>query len=458
MKMRYTFTLVTIALLTLYGCGSSGSASDSAVTSPISESTPTTNSAPVADAGMDSNATVGSTVYLDGRASVDPDGDVLTFQWVFEQLPDDSQAELFNQTHHTSYFEVDVAGTYRIALQVSDGDLTSQADSIVITANNQGVDITDRMLTNRNGECGQYVGHYFANVLDVQRDIQFSGNTAISDLEDRCQLTSNEIPNHDFNDQSARFATDVAEQASTFEIRKSPAHANEISPLDLQVTNAVFLNGATLDLLAAACFGVGNEPLGEEKIGCGPDQLDNPWRYDPMSSLNRFGTDAHNAHTQPDGTYHYHGNPVAMFEQDCDLIGEASPVIGFAADGFPIYGFCFEDDNGSIRKATSSFVLKNNGGTRQDVTGYQTPIAGTGVIASTNYDGQFIGDWEFQEGVGDLDECNGMMVDGQYGYFITDQYPWVMACFKGEPDASFYKQGVALENSMHSHDGEWHSH
>ena len=27
---------------------------------------------------------------------------------------------------------------------------------------------------------------------------------------------------------------------------------------------------------------------------------------------NDFGTDSHNAHTQPDGAYHYHGDPVAM--------------------------------------------------------------------------------------------------------------------------------------------------
>ena len=41
---------------------------------------------------------------------------------------------------------------------------------------------------------------------------------------------------------------------------------------------------------------------------------------------------------------------------------------------------------------------------------------------------------------GDLDECNGMTVDGAYGYYVTDQYPWVMACFQGTPDPSFRKQ------------------
>ncbi|MDA8782119.1 YHYH protein [Porticoccaceae bacterium] len=40
-------------------------------------------------------------------------------------------------------------------------------------------------------------------------------------------------------------------------------------------------------------------------------------------------------------------------------------------------------------------------------------------------------------GLGDLDECNGMQVDGAYGYFITEQYPYIMACLKGQMDATF---------------------
>jgi len=82
-----------------------------------------------------------------------------------------------------------------------------------------------------------------------------------------------------------------------------------------------------------------------------------------MSPLNDFGTDSHNAHTQPEGTYHYHGSPVAMFYSDTAVV---SPVIGFAADDFPIYGSYF-DDNGTIRKATSSYQLKQ--GSRIDISG-----------------------------------------------------------------------------------------
>lgn len=417
------------------------------------------NNDPVADAGIDQSVSTGSTVSLDGGNSSDADGDPLAFNWVFDSIPAGSQASLVNPMAQNSSFEADLAGSYVVSLVVNDGAENSQPDTVTITVSNTNVDITNAEFTNQSGQCDSYIGSYFSNVTDIQRALGFTGSINITDSGNGCQLTSNEIPNHDFNDASARFATDVSEQSSQFQIDKTPSFANQVTQVSLQVTNVVFLNGATLDLLAAACYDVGNEPLGDEKIGCGQDQVDNPWRYDPMSSLNRFGTDQNNAHTQPDGTYHYHGNPVAMFDQDCNVSGNASPVIGFAADGYPVFGFCFEDESGVVRKAQSSYQLKDDGGSRQPVAGYTTPQEGVGAIASANYDGQFIGDWEYQSGTGDLDECNGMMVNGQYGYFITEQYPWVLACYKGTPDASFSKTGTALANRMHSHEpGQSHSH
>ena len=109
---------------------------------------------------------------------------------------------------------------------------------------------------------------------------------------------------------------------------------------------------------------------------------------------------------------------------------------GFAADGFPVFGSCISE-SGAIRNVKSSYQLKDDGGPRQAVTGYTTPSAGTGNIASSNYDGQFRGDYEYVAGAGDLDECNGMTVDGQYGYYISDSFPWVLNCFSGTPDSSF---------------------
>jgi len=142
-----------------------------------------------------------------------------------------------------------------------------------------------------------------------------------------------------------------------------------------------------------------------------------------MSPLASFGTDGHNAHTQPDGTYHYHGNPQALFDQSGTV---ASPVIGFAADGFPIFG-SYINDNNMVREVASSYQLRS--GARP--SGANNP--------GGSYDGTFVDDDEYVTGLGDLDECNGMMRGGVYGYYIVNSYPWVLACFKGLVNESFSK-------------------
>jgi hypothetical protein len=279
-------------------------------------------------------------------------------------------------------------------------------------------DITDLLLTNRREECSYYAENRFSNVSDIKRSMQFTGSITMTVEGSECVLVSNSIPNHDFNDATAAFATQVSEVSAEFRIPTQPAFASTATPISLATDNAVFLNGVKLDLLAAGCFGVG-----DGNIGC--NDIKQPWRYDPMSPLTMFGTDANNAHPQPDGTYHYHGNPKALFDQNAM---SESPVIGFAADGFPIFG-SYIDDNGQIRAVTSSFQLLS--GSRPSSA---DDPGGT-------YDGTFVDDHEYVSGSGDLDECNGMMRDGSYGYYVTDSYPWVLACFKGTPDSSFDKAG-----------------
>lgn len=180
------------------------------------------------------------------------------------------------------------------------------------------------------------------------------------------------------------------------------------------------LNGVPLDILSAGCFKDG------ENVPFGCTTADD-WLSDPLGTEGAFGADSHNAHTQPTGVYHYHGTPNAMFDETDD--SAASPVIGFAADGFPIYGTFFVDSTtGNVRKATSSYALKS--GSRGEASN-DNP--------GGDYDGEYVDDYEYVSGTGDLDECNGMTVGDQYGYYVTESYPWVIACFSGDPDDSFSK-------------------
>tara|TARA_Y100000593_G_scaffold95031_1_gene198587 strand:- start:38408 stop:40900 length:2493 start_codon:yes stop_codon:yes gene_type:complete len=59
-------------------------------------------------------------------------------------------------------------------------------------------------------------------------------------------------------------------------------------------------------------------------------------------------------------------------------------------------------------------------------------------VPTGNYDGTYIQDYKYYVGSGDLDECNGRFgitpeyPDGVYHYHITNNWPYVMSCFKGE--------------------------
>jgi hypothetical protein len=275
-------------------------------------------------------------------------------------------------------------------------------------------DITNVLLSARTPNCAEYVAHNTDRVMDVQNRTPYEGRVSITAIGDACAIQSNAVPNHDFN-ATGRFRNPFREQSQRYVVTAQPSADARPTALSLQYDNGIFLNGVKLDLLAAGCHGVANG-----RIGC--NDMRAPYRYDPMAPTAGFGTDEHNGHTQPDGTYHYHGNPMALFEQTRPT--QPSPVVGFAADGFPIFGSYIRVD-GILRKARSSYRLK--------------PGLRSGGPGGA-YDGTFVDDWQYVPGAGDLDECNGMTQDGIYGYVITEKYPHVMACFKGTPHESFRKR------------------
>lgn len=309
---------------------------------------------------------------------------------------------------------------------VSDTGLDTTVNSLLMFAesvnggddtNPDAINITNAILTNGSGNCAEYMADYTSNATDVARNIMFVGDLRISREQDKCVFLTNAIPNHDFNDGGNAFPNDVSEQDDRFEITIAPEKAEASTALSLIYDNAILLNGVKVDILAAGCFGVG-----DGRIGC--NDITTPWRYDPMHPESGFNVDSHNAHAQGDGTYHYHGSPFALFADDSSQV---SPVIGFAADGYPIYGSYIQSDSG-IRKALSSYRLK--AGDRPSGDGNP----------GGQYNGIFRDDYEYIEGLGDLDECNGMTVNGEYAYYITDAFPYVLGCFSGTPDESFNKR------------------
>jgi hypothetical protein len=164
------------------------------------------------------------------------------------------------------------------------------------------------------------------------------------------------------------------------------------------------------------------------------------WRGDPRSGWHgealtapppRLGIDVNNAHVQPSGAYHYHGLPTGLLNR---LDANTKQVlIGWAADGYPIYGPMCADDSGRVRAMKPSWRLKS--GNRP----------GGNASPAGAYDGRFTEDFEYVAGLGDLDECNGRFgktaefPQSTYYYVITDGFPYVPRRWHGQPDRSFFK-------------------
>lgn len=135
------------------------------------------------------------------------------------------------------------------------------------------------------------------------------------------------------------------------------------------------------------------------------------WMIEALSGARPLGIDQSNAHVQPNGAYHYHGVPTGLIQ----ALGGRTPVlIGWAADGFPIY---------ADERLRSSWPLKaqRDGG------------------PGGRPDGTYVLDWEFAAGTGDLDQCNGRQgptaefPQGTYYFVVTANFPTCRAASWAPP-------------------------
>ncbi|WP_101758973.1 PKD domain-containing protein [Oceanicoccus sp. KOV_DT_Chl] len=92
------------------------------------------NNSPVANAGADQGVTVSQKVVLDGGASSDADGDVLSFSWRFIAMPNGTSVSLVNPNSVNPEFTPDVLGDYSLELTVSDGRGTISTDLVLVVA------------------------------------------------------------------------------------------------------------------------------------------------------------------------------------------------------------------------------------------------------------------------------------------------------------------------------------
>jgi len=231
-------------------------------------------------------------------------------------------------------------------------------------------------------------------------------------------IVSNGIPNHGHgNFPNPHNPNTISAQHYNFRVPVNPQLTGSLSPLGMYPFG-VAVNGIPFDPGAAEWWN---------------NNRNSGWQYEALGGSVDLGVDQNNAHVQPTGAYHYHGLPTGLITYQGTE--KHSMLLGYAADGFPIYalyGYKKADDAGSgIKRLASSYRIKS--GTRPGGPGGK-------------YDGAYVQDYEYVKDGGDLDECNGRTgvtpdyPQGTYYYVITEKYPYIPRCFRGTPDASFFRK------------------
>ncbi len=137
--------------------------------------------------------------------------------------------------------------------------------------------------------------------------------------------------------------------------------------------------------------------------------------------------DACLGHPAPNGEYHHHLNPRCLYN-DADN-SKHSPIIGYAFDGYPMYGaygFANSDGTGGITRMLSSYRQRAITKRTTDANGTALSAAQYGPDVSAQYPiGYYSEDHEYVKDLGNLDEHNGRFCvtpeypQGTYAYFIT---------------------------------------
>jgi hypothetical protein len=228
-----------------------------------------------------------------------------------------------------------------------------------------------------------------ANFIDIAQSCGAGSQYADPEISGSCtsttvEIRSNGIPNFDFVPITPNA---LQEQSFVFTFPRNPTQSNNPAGVPLGGASAVAVNGLPI---------------------FGPTEAPTHGYRDPV--LDEL-LDYCNGHTAPGGVYHFHARPECLFS---DGEGNTLLVVAYAFDGYPILApyMCADAQCNNVTEVSSSY--------RQVESNY-------GDTIENAWDAH-----EYVNGLGDLDECNGMVLDdGSYAYFATATFPYFMGCYYG---------------------------
>lgn len=262
----------------------------------------------------------------------------------------------------------------------------------------------------------------------INPQLQIASRANWSCVRGQRLLISNSVPMHPTGQfPNPGNPSRISAQSYSFTITTSPIVYG--GPGGRAKEPGVALNGVKFDPgTAGRCADTVTDPS-----QCNLGRGDGRWAIEALGQdVFDFGEDENNAHVQPTGHYHYHGVPEGMLTEATKR-GETMQLIGWAADGFPIYArYGYVEARSplyGIKTMAPSYRLKS------------TPDPGRPSLRVIPM-GAFTDDWEYVEGSGDLDECNGRFAatpefpEGIYHYYATDTFPFIQRCVKGNVDSA----------------------
>ena len=310
-------------------------------------------------------------------------------------------------------------------------DLGLQAQGPAITSWLQNTTVTGR--------------HYVSGNPTIINDVDLVNVQAVNYNSDYVYISATGIPAYitgPFLDGNPSLAT---AQNSIFKIPLNPTKNNGTPTIVGMGNIGIFINGTALFNYAD---GVSyNFSAGEDQGGPGGGSPDGVWNRDAIPA-EMDGFDCSKGHPAM-GNYHHHQNPSA-FKLDLTVLSticntydadglyainasQHSPLIGFAYDGFPIYGaygYANEDGTGGITRMKSSYSLRNIS-TRTVYADGSNVIDGPPVNASYPL-GHYQEDYEYIANTSEdyLDEHNGR-------FCVTPEYPNGIYCYFATVDANW---------------------
>jgi hypothetical protein len=289
--------------------------------------------------------------------------------------------------------------------------------------------------------------HYVKGNSTPVVDASLANCQSVKYSETSVYVATNGIPTYitgPFLDNNPSLAT---AQNAIFKLPLNPVQNTGVATATTGGNIGLFINGVALfDYRDGVSWSNASQAL---KGGPSGGTGDGVWNRDAIVA-ERAGFDCAKAHPAM-GNYHHHQNPSA-FSLDLKVISNVctlyaadglyaidstkhSPLIGFAYDGFPIYGaygYKNTDGTGGIVRMKSSFSLRNITTRTTYATG-ATVTAGPDV--STTYPlGLFREDYQYNATSAAtpdfLDEHNGR-------FCITPEYPKGIYCYFATVDENW---------------------